>query len=175
MMELEGWLFVTGKDDFSIRVAAGNGQLTIDHTAVASISETIVENEIDVVILIPLVTLHGVGENDNVQMLKVIHIFGDIAAKCNCAIDLCHHTRKPSNQNSDGEKEFNSDDSRGAGAIRAAVRASRVFNRMAKAEAERAGLQEEDRVFYIRIDRGKANYLPPAVKGNWFELKASSC
>lgn len=102
----------------------------------------------------------------------MIHIFGDIAAKCNCAIDLCHHTRKPSNQNSDGEKEFNSDDSRGAGAIRAAVRASWVFNRMAKAEAERAGLQEEDRVFYIRIDRGKANYLPPAVKGNWFELKS---
>ena len=95
----------------------------------------------------PLITLHGVGENDNVRMSEVIHIFGDIAAKCSCAIDLCHHTRKPSNQNNDGEKEFNSDDSRGAGAIRAAVRASRVFNRMSKAEAERAGLQEEDRVF----------------------------
>ena len=48
MTELEGWLFVTGKDDFSIRVATGNGHLTVDHTAVASISETIVENEIDV-------------------------------------------------------------------------------------------------------------------------------
>lgn len=70
MAELEGWLFVTGKDDFSIRVAAGNGQLTIDHTAIASISETIVENEIDVVIFDPLVTLHGVGENDNVRMSR---------------------------------------------------------------------------------------------------------
>ena len=171
MEELEGYLFVTGKDDFSIRVATGNGQLQIDHSTVACISETIIENEIYVVIFDPLVTLHGVGENDNVRMSEVIHIFGDIAAKCNCAIDLCHHTRKPS-INGDGEKEFNSDDSRGAGAIRAAVRASRVFNRMSKTEAEKAGLQEEERVFFIRIDRGKANYLPPAVKGNWFELKS---
>ena len=52
------------------------------------------------------------------------------------------------------------------------MRASRVFNRMSKAEAERAGLQEEERVFYIRIDRGNANYLPPAIKGNWFQLKS---
>ena len=96
MEELEGYLFVTGKDDFSIRVATGNGQLQIDHSTVACISETIIENEIDVVIFDPLVTLHGVGENDNVRMSEVIHIFGDIAAKCNCAIELCHHTRKPS-------------------------------------------------------------------------------
>lgn len=168
--ELHGWLFVTGKDNFRIRVASGNGNLTLDRVSIAEITETIVENEIDVAIFDPLVAIHAVAENDNVKMSEVIHIFGDIAAKCDCAIDLCHHTRKPSAGIE--EKEFNSDDSRGASAVRAAVRASRVFNRMSKAEAEKAGLSEEDRVVYIRIDRGKANYLPPATKATWFHLES---
>jgi RecA-family ATPase len=150
-------------------VANGNGNLTIDNASVARITGTIVERQIDVAIFDPLVAMHGVAENDNVRMSEVIHIFGDIAAKCDCAIDLCHHTRKPSA--GEGEKEFNSDDSRGASAVRAAVRASRVFNRMSKAEAGHAGLSEDDRMFYIRIDRGKANYLPPAAKGTWFHLQ----
>jgi hypothetical protein len=37
---------------------------------------------------------------------------------------------------------------------------------MSKAEAQKAGIAEEDRLWYIRIDRGKANYLPPATKGS---------
>lgn len=125
MTELEGWLFVTGKDNFTIRIASGNGQLIVDHaTVVVSVIDPI-ENRIDVFIADPLVTLHSVPENDNIRMSEVIHIFGDIAAKCDCAIDVCHHTRKPSNGTE--EKEFNSDDSRGASAVGAAVRASRVF------------------------------------------------
>jgi hypothetical protein len=165
MTELEGWLFVTGKDNFTIRVASGNGQLIVDHATIGSITETIIENRIDVFIADPLVTLHSVPENDNIRMSEVIHIFGDIAAKCDCAIDVW-----PSNGTE--EKEFNSDDSRGASAVGAAVRASRVFNRMSKSEAGGAGLSEDDRLFYIRIDRGKANYLPPATKATWFQLRS---
>jgi RecA-family ATPase len=172
MTELEGWLFVTGKTDFNLRVAGGNGNPVTDHTAIGAITETTIENQIDAIIIDPLVATHGVAENDNVRMSEVIHLFGDIAAKCGCAVDICHHTRKPSNDGGNGEKEFNSDDSRGASAVRAAVRASRVFNRMSKAEAQGAGISEEDRLFYIRIDRGKANYLPPAIKGTWYHLNS---
>jgi RecA-family ATPase len=170
MSELVGWLFVTGKDKFKIKVASGNGNLTIDHRSVAQITETTIENKIDVCIFDPLVALHGVAENDNVKMSEVIHIFGDIAARCDCAIDVCHHTRKPSAGTD--EREFNSDDSRGASGIRAGVRSSRVFNRMSKTEAEKAGVTEEDRVWYIRIDRGKANYVPPAIKATWYQPKS---
>src|SRR6516225_4906764 len=170
MSELVGFLFITGKDKFSIKIASGNNSLAIDRASIAQITETVIENEIDVCIFDPLVALHGVAENDNVRMSEVIHVFGNIAANCNCAIDVCHHTRKPSA--GVDEKEFNSDDSRGASAVRAAVRASRVFNRMSKAEALSAGIGEEDRVWYIRIDRGKANYLPPATKAAWFKLES---
>ena len=39
------------------------------------IKDTILENEVDVIILEPLVTLHSVSENDNVRMNAVIHVF----------------------------------------------------------------------------------------------------
>jgi hypothetical protein len=91
--ELVGWLFVTGKDTFPIHIASGNGQWIPDNITVAAIKATIIENQIDVVIFDPLVTLQNVPENNNTLMSKVIHIFGDIASECNCAIDICHHTR----------------------------------------------------------------------------------
>jgi hypothetical protein len=166
--DLRGWLFATGKDSFDIRVATGNGHLVPEQSTVAAITETIIENEIDVLVLDPLVAMHAVAENNNMQMSEVIHIFSRIAANCNCAIDVAHHVRKPSNGTD--EKEFSSDDARGASAVRAAVRASRVFNRMSRAEAVAAGVSPEERARYIRIDRGKANYLPPAIKGTWFHL-----
>jgi hypothetical protein len=43
---------------------------------------------------------------------------------------------------------------------------------MSKADAGKACLLEEDRVWYIRIDHGKANYLPPAIRSRWFQLKS---
>ena len=46
----------------------------------------------------------------------------------------------------------------------------RVYNRMTTAEAEDAGIPADMRGFYLRVDRGKANYLPPAVKSTWFHL-----
>jgi hypothetical protein len=145
MTELVGWLFITGKDKFKVTIASSNGNFSVDHHSVGAIIDTIIENEIDVVIFDPLVALHGVPENDNIRMSEVIHIFGSIAGQCDCSIDICHHTRKPSA--GVDEKEFNSDDSRGAGAIREAARSSRVFNRMSKAEAAKAGISEEDRAW----------------------------
>ena len=83
--------------------------------------KTDMQNAIDVAIFEPLVTLHAVPENDNVKMNAVIHVFGGIADGCNCAIDLCHHTRKLLA----GVEEYNSDDGRGASAVRDGVRGSR--------------------------------------------------
>jgi hypothetical protein len=129
MTELEGWLFVTGKDKFTVRVAANSGGgVSVDRTAVAQIAGTIRENLIDVATFDPLVSLHGVAENDPVRMNEVIQLFNGIASRenCDCSIELCHHTRKPSNMSDAGEREFDSYDARGTGSIRAATRAMRV-------------------------------------------------
>jgi hypothetical protein len=64
MTDLEGWLFITGKDDFDFRVARGIGQqLVPDNNTIADITDTIQSNGIDVFIPDPLVAFHSVGEN----------------------------------------------------------------------------------------------------------------
>jgi hypothetical protein len=169
LTELEGWLFVTGKDNFKIKVVRGNaGGSVPDRATIAAIIKTIKENHIDVAIFDPLIHLHTVIENNNTQLAEVAEQFSDIAAVCDGAVDIVHHVRKM--LNGINEKEFTSEDSRGGGALRAAVRALRVYNRMTVAEAEGGGVPADERGFYLRVDRGKANYLPPAVKSTWFHL-----
>src|SRR5262249_34216060 len=68
MTELEGWLFVTTKEDFDIKLGSGNGTMAPDRLAIEQIVSTILQNQIDVFIAEPLVTLHGVPENNNTQM-----------------------------------------------------------------------------------------------------------
>jgi RecA-family ATPase len=167
MSELEGHLFITSKSDFLIKLASGNGTLVVDHASITQIVDTITENQIDAVIFDPLITLHAVAENDNPKMNAVIHLFGQIAEDCNCGIELCHHTRKLLN----GVEGYGVDDGRGASAIRDALRATRVVNAMTVDEARNAGISEEERLFYLRVNRGKANYLPPAVKASWFKFE----
>jgi RecA-family ATPase len=163
MIELEGWLWVTTKTDTDIKLGAGNGTLAVNRVAVDAIISTILQNEIDVFIAEPLVTLHGVPENNNTQMNAIVHLLSGVADSCDCAIEICHHTRKLLA----GFEEYSTDDGRGASAIRDAVRGSRVLNSLSRDEAREVGIEEQQRAFYFRVDRGKANYLPPAVKATW--------
>jgi RecA-family ATPase len=163
MTELEGWLFITTKEDFDIKLGSGNGTLAVNRVAVDAIISTILQNEIDVFIAEPLVTLHGVPENNNTQMNAIVHLLSGIADSCDCAIEICHHTRKLLA----GNEEYNVDDGRGASAIRDAVRGSRVLNSLSREEAREVHIEEQQRAFYFRVDRGKANYLPPATKATW--------
>lgn len=168
--ELESWLFITTNKDFGFKLVNGNGSgaLTVDTNAVGAIKDTILENEVDVIIFEPLVTLHSVSENDNVRMNAVIHVFAEIAEDCNCAVELCHHTRKLAN----GAEEYGIDDSRGASAVMGGVRSLRIVNAMSAKEAGQAGIEEEKRRLYFRVDRGKANYLPPAMCLSWHQFES---
>ncbi|MEZ5714386.1 MAG: AAA family ATPase [Paracoccaceae bacterium] len=61
---------------------------------VDKLTAALIENEVDVPILDPFISTHGVPENDNNAMDLVIKQFAAIADATNCAIDLVHHTRK---------------------------------------------------------------------------------
>ena len=92
--ELDGWLAVTSGADMPLKVANGFSDLKIDASLVEEMTSTVLEGEIDVVLLDPLVTLHSINESDNGKMDAVIRIFGRMADVCGCAVDLSHHTRK---------------------------------------------------------------------------------
>jgi RecA-family ATPase len=163
MRELEGWLFLTSGSEFPLKVATGFSDLHVDKPLVDRIAEQIAHNKIDVAILDPLITLHGVSEGDNVRMDTVIRLFSSIADGEDCAIELSHHMRKmPAGVNAD----YTAADIRGATAIFDAVRSARVLNRMSDKEGAELGLPEFERSKYLRVDKAKGNYSP-AAKAVW--------
>lgn len=137
-----------------LRVAQGYTNLDINRELINRINTQIEENQIDVVTLDPLITLHGVPESDNTKMDSVIRIFAGIADAHDCAIEISHHMRKPA-AGSNGD--YGAADIRGASAIHDAVRSARILNRMAEKEANDLGLQEHERaaefVFLQLLDR----------------------
>jgi AAA domain len=158
--------FMTSGNEVPLRVAETWSQVRLqtDHRLVKCITEQIGDNKIDVAILDPLVTLHGVAESNPGQMDQVIRIFTRISDTQNCAIDLSHHTRKLAPGSVD---DVTIDDMRGAGAIKDAMRAVRMLNVMSAKDAENAGIMELERTNYFRIDRAKANYSGPAKTAVW--------
>jgi RecA-family ATPase len=162
--ELTGWWFMTSGNEVPLRVAQGYSNLLIDHRLVKCMTEAIGDNRIDVATFDPLVTLHGVPENDTGKMDTVIRIFASISDTQNCAIELSHHTRKLAPGSSE---DYGIDDMRGAGSLKDAMRAVRMLNFMPKAEAESVGISELERTSYFRVDRVKANNAPPAKAAIW--------
>ena len=145
-------------------MAQGYSNLVINEALVRQISSAIADNQIDVAILDPLVTLHSVSEQDNNKMDAIIRIFFGIADAHDCAFELAHHTRKlPPGSTAD----YTMDDGRGASATGDALRAARVLNRMSPKDAEDAGVGEVERLSRFRVDRAKGNYSAPAAATTW--------
>ena len=167
MEELESGFFMTSGNEVPLRVAETWSQVRLqtDHRLVKCMSEAIGDNKIDAAAFDPLVTLHGVPENNPGQMDQVIRIFTRLADAQNCAIDLSHHTRKLA-PGSNGD-DVTIDDMRGAGAVKDAMRAVRMLNVMGPKDAENAGVMDIERTNYFRIDRAKANYSGPAKTAVW--------
>jgi hypothetical protein len=162
-----GNFFMTSGNEVPLRVAQSLSQVQVqtDHRLVKCIAEQIGDNKIDSAGFDPLVTLHAVSEGSPGQMDAVVRIFSKIAETQNCAIDLSHHTRK--SPPGAGPADLDIDDVRGVKAITDAMRAVRILNYMSKQDAESAGLLEMERTIHFRIDRGKANYSPPAKTAIW--------
>ena len=127
------------------------------------IKAQLTERRIDVLIIDPFVSSHEVSENDNPAIDRVAKAWGRLADECNCSINLVHHVRKGNGQ------ETNADSARGAKALVDAARSVQVFNRMSPDEASLAGVAEDQRGFYFRVQNDKANLAPPD-KAAWYRM-----
>jgi hypothetical protein len=157
-------IFLTTASDIPLRVASGYSEIVPDKPLIKCIHEQIGDNKIDVAMFDPLITLHGVPESDNGKMDQVIRIFAAIADAQNCSVSLAQHVRKgPAGEDYD----YRVEDARGASAVRDAVRAARVLNRMSEKQAIEVGITPHDRAAYIRIDRAKGNYSRSGGETRW--------
>jgi hypothetical protein len=165
--DLGGRLFVQSVRDNPLRIASLiNNRPVIDQGVMKYMTDFITGNSIDVFMLDPLVSFHGVMENDNGHMDLVIKEgFGAIANSTNSAGEMFHHPGKAK----PGQADTSVEDGRGASAILWAVRSARVFNFMTPEEAAKLGMAEDDRKLHIRIANGKAN-MGPLGKAKWMKL-----
>ncbi len=163
--EIGGRLFVDSGRQQGLCLATQdhNGTRIVEPVADALIAE-IKAHSIDVLMVDPFVSSHGVPENDNGAIDMVAKKWGAIADQTGCAIEIVHHLRKLQGAEATAEA------SRGAIALVAAARSVRVLNRMTEDEAAKAGL--EGPRGYFRVADDKNNLAAPSNAADWFHLQS---
>ncbi|QPC43465.1 bifunctional DNA primase/polymerase [Kaustia mangrovi] len=165
--EVAGRLFVdSGREQDMVIVREERRDIHVAVPVVDAIKRAIIENGIDVLVVDPFVSTHGVPENDNGAIDKVAKLWTRIAEETNVAVELVHHVKK-----TDG-KEVTVDDARGAGSLLAAARSVRVLNRMSDEQAGQAGVPREERFSYFSVNLGKANLAPSTGSLAWRRLES---
>lgn len=169
--DLGGRLRVTSGRDVPIMVArelTDGGRLLVPTEDGKLIAQEIEREKIQVFVADPFVTIHRVAENDNVQIDGVMTILRDLAHDTQSAIEVAHHFRKLNGE------EATVDAVRGAGAIVGACRSVRITAGMSKDEAAKYGIDDEQRGYYIWLQNGKANMLPPTHKRQWLFMEGEN-
>lgn len=136
----------------------------IAQPVIQQVVTTLIEKQIDALIIDPFVSCHRVAENDNTAIERVAKSWAHIAEAANCSIMLVHHVRKT------GGESVTVEDGRGASALLAAARTARTLNSMTMREGADAEIVESERRLHFRADIGKANLTRPAEQADWFKL-----
>jgi hypothetical protein len=162
--DVDGRLYVdSGRDQRCVIATETDYGARIAQPVYEQIKTQLLERGIDVLTIDPFVSSHEVSENDNRAIDAVVKAWGRLADECNCSINLVHHVRKGNGA------ETNADSARGAKALVDAARSVNVFNRMSPDEASLAGIAEDQRGFYFRVQNDKANLAPPE-KASWYRM-----
>ncbi|MEE9984208.1 bifunctional DNA primase/polymerase [Agrobacterium pusense] len=164
--DLEGHLFLdSGREqELCVAIEDKKAGVRIQQPIVEAVVEQIERNGIDVMIVDPFVSTHGVNENDNGAIDKVAKLWAQIADYTNCSIDIVHHLRKVA------DREATVEDARGAVSLIGAARSVRVLNRMSEEQAGEAGIEKADRFGYFYTTYGKSNLTPLSHKAEWRHL-----
>lgn len=164
--EIAGRLFADSGRDTPIRLAeVGKGGQPITSPVVEELVTAIQLSGVDVLIVDPFVTCHGVPENDNGAINAVIGLWRDIADRTGCGIELVHHAAKAAHLHG---SDMGVAQSRGASAIIDGVRSARFLVRMSDEDREKAGLDPKTIVF--EVVHGKANFSPAMGRRAWRKL-----
>jgi hypothetical protein len=161
--ELKGWLFIATAESFTEKLATMVNGAVETGPLKAHIEEAVTRRRIDLVVIDPLKKAHAVPENDNGAMDHVIALLVDIAIKQDCAVDAPYHATKgpadPGNVNR----------GRGASSYKDGGRLIYTMSPMSPEDAEKFGLDDEDRRLIRRVDDAKVNLAKPG-EAAWFEL-----
>lgn len=159
----------SGRDQSLILGSMIKGEIDLNEDFFADLEGEIIAKSIDVLIIDPFVSAHRMGENDNNAIDAILKRLGKLAERCNCAVEIIHHVRKPS-QGSTAKTEVH--DARGASALIGGVRSARVLNVMDDKIADAAFISRDLRERYFSVIDGKANMSLKDPNGRWRFLES---
>lgn len=144
------------------------GKLDLDGMSVLSpdkdaMIELIRRDQIDVLIIDPVLRSHQVDENSNPQIDSLMATYAEIAEATGCAILLVHHTRK-------GAVAGDAEGGRGAKTMTDGSRAAITLTPMLDEDAKALSVSPRERRRYVRQDDAKQNLAPPAEAASWLRL-----
>lgn len=144
-----------------------DGTFRLAEDVFVQIEAALIAHEISLLIIDPFVSSHHARENETEVMDRIVKRWALVAKRCNCSIELVHHTRK-----TNGERA-------GIDAVRgsiAGVNAARVvllLNRMTVEEAAAFGIDDQERRRMFCIDLAKANRSRPEDV-RWYRMESVS-
>lgn len=163
---LAGWLLIesmASRDGKMLKTSA-NG---VEETAmVNNLMSTIKRQNIDVLIIDPIVKASDGDENDNRASDQLMSVMTRVAIRCNVAVIALDHTRKGTQTAGD------IDIVRGGGAKKDAARIGLTLTPMTEEEAEKFGIPGPERRLHIRLDDGKVNLAAPSSDTRWYRLES---
>ena len=164
--DLEGRLFLEDCDGHGLTLAAPakdeNG-FYVANPDEEALTKLIRDSGIGLIVCDPFAESHTLEENSNPQMIQAAAVWRRIARATNCAVLLVHHVRKGDTTGIDA--------ARGAKAVTDSARVGLLMCTMSIAEAEEFGIQDDDRLSYVRLDDAKRN-MAAAAKARWFHLRS---
>ena len=87
--QYEGRLFFESGQICRSRSPQPTGKITIDEASLARLERTIVEHGLDVVVIDPVISAHGIPENDNVAVDAVIKALAAVAEEQTAPLSSC--------------------------------------------------------------------------------------
>jgi hypothetical protein len=168
--ELDGYLFLDSGRDTEIKIAYQERSkgFKIAVPVVEQVTQTILDNQIDVMLVDPFISSHALNENDTTSIDAAAKEWAKIADKTDSAIEFIHHMRK----GAPGQRNHEVGDARGASSSVDAVRSARVVNVMDKETADLFGIDTDERDSYLRVTTGKPNMAKKSRKGDWYYLES---
>lgn len=166
--DINGWLFLdTGREqELVVAVEDRKAGVRYQTPIIESVIANLLAQQIDVMIVDPFVSTHGVNENDNGAIDKVAKLWAHIADETNVAVDVVHHLRKVA------DREATVEDARGAVALIGAARSVRVLNRMSEDQATAANVPSGERFSYFNVHQGKSNLTKMSSAQTWRRLES---
>jgi hypothetical protein len=131
------------------------------------IVQTILREQIDIVVVDPFAETFAGDENSNSELKWAGVLWREVARRTNAAVFLVHHAKKYA-QHMAGDP----DAGRGGGSLTGIARIVATLFTMTEAEAEIAGVPNDERSRYIRFDDAKANLSLLIQGARWFEKQS---